>query len=540
MTNYEQVPYYDCDDEGESMEYYEPDYYQNKLMDRHQMNEQIMYQNDNQMYSKPYHPNQPNLVTDEENIMSSCSDDQILRVPLSNKVNDNYRHLQEGYFEKPDIMYSNTNREQVPVNNFEQNELLTITVEVGNGEKENIVIMENDTPELVADRFCKKYQLNDELREIFVEQIAQNIEQVKQEISSEKQSFDGDYRQAQVSTAIDNNTPPPKGNIQPYHNPNSFRGMIASPNDPVSNYENFYNSQNITSNDQHSMLNSVFSGQEKPPTHSYQSPGPILINPNKDDKRTLTNKSGFKQYRNSAKPKGTKNSQSYSNFTANKQHVPRINSHSNMLANKKKAYQDNIHERLHAEAARKLKNSMYKLRENDESFEASSIMNRSAKTGSHSFRNRSATRPKPTLVQSTKTYRDSTPSNVGERLYQNGLRKLEEKNRKNHKEKMAKELSEVENLTFKPKINNISRYFGREDGKKLEDHLLERGKKTKDNLEKKRSELLYEKQNSHSFRPKINKHSERMIMERSRQYLEESAAVFSNSHDSNQIPSNTS
>ena len=42
-------------------------------------------------------------------------------------------------------------------------------------------------------------------------------------------------------------------------------------------------------------------------------------------------------------------------------------------------------------------------------------------------------------------------------------------------------------------------------------------------IEKKRSEILFEKNNSHSFKPKINKNSEKLIMERSRQYLEESA-----------------
>lgn len=51
-------------------------------------------------------------------------------------------------------------------------ELLTITVEIGNGQKENIQIFENDTAELVAEEFCQKYtNLNEDLKEVFVQQI---------------------------------------------------------------------------------------------------------------------------------------------------------------------------------------------------------------------------------------------------------------------------------------------------------------------------------------------------------------------------------
>jgi len=47
------------------------------------------------------------------------------------------------------------------------NELLTITVEIGNGQRENIVIFENDTANDVAEEFCKKYFLGPELKEVF-------------------------------------------------------------------------------------------------------------------------------------------------------------------------------------------------------------------------------------------------------------------------------------------------------------------------------------------------------------------------------------
>ena len=64
-------------------------------------------------------------------------------------------------------------------------ELLTITVEIGNGQKENIIIYENDDAKYISDSFWKKHNINDELKIIFTNQIAENINQVKEEIANE-------------------------------------------------------------------------------------------------------------------------------------------------------------------------------------------------------------------------------------------------------------------------------------------------------------------------------------------------------------------
>ena len=65
-------------------------------------------------------------------------------------------------------------------------ELLTITVEIGNGQRENIIIFENDDAQNVSDTFWNKHNINDELKEIFTNQIAENIIQVKEEIALEQ------------------------------------------------------------------------------------------------------------------------------------------------------------------------------------------------------------------------------------------------------------------------------------------------------------------------------------------------------------------
>jgi hypothetical protein len=112
------------------------------------------------------------------------------------------------------------------------------------------------------------------------------------------------------------------------------------------------------------------------------------------------------------------------------------------------------------------------------SYEASSAMN-------NSFNGKPSTqRQGRSLVQSAKTQRNRTPINYGEKLYLNGIKKIEENKRRHHKEKLEQEMRGSENLTFRPQINPISVHNQKANSKKLEDRLLERGKKTQDMIEK--------------------------------------------------------
>ena len=47
--------------------------------------------------------------------------------------------------------------------------MLTITVDIGNGEFENLQICENDNPDAIAFEFCVKYGIKDKLRELLAE-----------------------------------------------------------------------------------------------------------------------------------------------------------------------------------------------------------------------------------------------------------------------------------------------------------------------------------------------------------------------------------
>ena len=126
-----------------------------------------------------------------------------------------------------------------------------------------------------------------------------------------------------------------------------------------------------------------------------------------------------------------------------------------------------------------------------QSLEASSVMNY------NTFRNtRSSQRnQRIPIVSAAKSARNKTPKNHGERLYKNGLKRMEEREKRNLHEKLRREMDEVENLTFQPNINEISRFIGKDDGQRLEDRLIENGRKKQYELERKRDEVLHQRYN---------------------------------------------
>lgn len=83
--------------------------------------------------------------------------------------------------------------------------------------------------------------------------------------------------------------------------------------------------------------------------------------------------------------------------------------------------------------------------------------------------------------------------NYGVRLYQKGVQKLEEIERKHKEALAAKEMYESEDLTFHPKINPISYYFGSKN-ERPEDYLIKKGMLAKDKIEQKRAAQIYSTQ----------------------------------------------
>lgn len=113
-----------------------------------------------------------------------------------------------------------------------------------------------------------------------------------------------------------------------------------------------------------------------------------------------------------------------------------------------------------------------------------------------------------------------TTLNYGTRLYQKGIQKMEEIERKHQEAKAKKEFEELNEHTFHPKILPVSKYYGSKADEKPEDNLIKKGLLTQDKLEQKRAEILYEIQNSNSFHPNINENS-RKIADQRNQFFED-------------------
>ena len=58
----------------------------------------------------------------------------------------------------------------------EEKELLTITVEIGNGRQENILIRQNDDPFELATKFAQEHGVSNQLRDLLANQIRLNVE----------------------------------------------------------------------------------------------------------------------------------------------------------------------------------------------------------------------------------------------------------------------------------------------------------------------------------------------------------------------------
>ena len=60
--------------------------------------------------------------------------------------------------------------------------LLIVTIEIGNGEQENLTIFENDNPQDVAREFCKRHGIDNELQEIIALHIENSIHETKSKL----------------------------------------------------------------------------------------------------------------------------------------------------------------------------------------------------------------------------------------------------------------------------------------------------------------------------------------------------------------------
>mmetsp|Transcript_34058 Transcript_34058/g.33253 ORF Transcript_34058/g.33253 Transcript_34058/m.33253 type:complete len:109 (+) Transcript_34058:303-629(+) len=72
---------------------------------------------------------------------------------------------------------------------LERKELMTITIDLGNGRMENIVVMERDDPMELAQRFALKHGLNERLQNLLALQIQNNVDSLVNEGQFEEYQF---------------------------------------------------------------------------------------------------------------------------------------------------------------------------------------------------------------------------------------------------------------------------------------------------------------------------------------------------------------
>jgi hypothetical protein len=159
MNEYEYMGSYDWDDENESFgEYYR--------------DAQICYPNDS---SQKMNLQKYTYYSSSGENISSSSHEEIPRVPGSENMRTVHR---------PPYNRQNSRERYFNEDLAQDQELLTITVDIGNGETENIVIMRDETAEDVAERFWAKYDMDEDLRGVFSEEIQKNIEMARKEVEA--------------------------------------------------------------------------------------------------------------------------------------------------------------------------------------------------------------------------------------------------------------------------------------------------------------------------------------------------------------------
>jgi hypothetical protein len=195
---------------------------------------------------------------------------------------------------------------------------------------------------------------------------------------------------------------------------------------------------------------------------------------------------------------------------------PSINERSKKIANSKKTTNISVHERLHQQAVSKQKIEKRDAQNNsfsiEKRFDISELHPTDSKKKNKRKKGKSMHAPYRAVL------------NYGTRLYQKGVQKLEEVERKHQEAMFMKEQNETRDVTFHPKINPVSYYFGSKGSEKPEDHLIKQGLLTKDKLDQKRSETLYAAQQACSFHPKINDNSRKIAYQRDQFFQDENIA----------------
>ncbi|TNV85154.1 hypothetical protein FGO68_gene11081 [Halteria grandinella] len=385
-----------------------------------------------------------------------------------------------------------------------QNELLTITIDIGGGQQENIQVFEGDDPFDLARQFAQKHNLDPKLTDLLAAQIQSNIDQVilqggKEGYEEENQMmYEGENQQQQYE---DNQYASP---MQGYHQEDQQQQQQYY-SEPPQVYYGLHNQQQP-------MMNYQQRQQSPPRQQRQQSP----FNTKSPIQQALEMRYRHPQI----------------------QPVPHISERSRRLALLKRPphnAQQPVHIRLYNQELEKTQIAMRKQQEMAVEQQEMAMRQQHRQAMLHQA---------PAQTQQDGA---NGPLNIGVRLYQKGIKKQEEKERYCKQLKEVEELLEQRELVFKPHLiakpsqNTQSTVMRDKSSGQLrkEEELIMYGRMLNEKKEMARVINSQYEESRFDFVPKINKKSEKIVQERSR-YLVGSNVLSNHSQVQHEAGGNNS
>lgn len=265
-------------------------------------------------------------------------------------------------------------------------EILTLTIEIGEGQNDDIQIFEGDDPNYLAAEFAAKHGIGEQLQELLAEQIRQNIEQLELE---QQNQMAHNLSEQQVDPQMIGSH-----EVEMFVQPDQMQATITSDDPNILGYDTFHPSK----------------GQSTQAWNSRET-NQVLTVPSTD---------GYKHWQQelNSKLKGS-----------GKKDKPTISAGSRAIMQNKRQiaeaqgnsfYRAPVHERLHRQAMQKHANSAKALRRENQSFSYR------APGHSNTIDHDSTSKPRANSAARRPPVPQQSGPNYGERLYNRGIKKREE------------------------------------------------------------------------------------------------------------------
>lgn len=373
--------------------------------------------------------------------------------------------------------------------------LLIITIEIGSGKQEQLVIYENDNPQEVAEEFCNKHKYEKELRDMLQYQIEYTIYETKSKlIQKEKSKTFSANNSQEAELEIPLEMTYSDNGMYGKLSPKNEGALLGGANYSLGNEKNEepnseYFNQNTNEDNKNIMR---LKDEEKVEDHedNYQEysnnipeSGKKYIEQEENMKLNIETHQEDEEHKQNDKPNKIfmKNiAQKY--LEMRDQFKPKLTEKTNELALFKIDSNDPVYSRLHTQAQTKQVNKTKQVVE---------------------------TKKKSREVVSAKMKPDFTPLNIGERLYQRSRVKKERISRRALKEKRQTEDAKVTKNSFKPKINETAqKYYKRSYKDQIPDCLFQANTFIENKKKQQREEHQKKVEEEQTFVPKLNKISQ--------------------------------